>query len=254
MKASVIIQARMGARRLPGKVLFKAGGKTVLEHVIGRVQRARRIHRVVVATTVAKEDLPIVRLAARHGIGVFCGSPEDVLDRYYQAARLFGFEHVVRITADCPLIDPAVIDRVVGAYFKGKADYAANSIQPTYPDGQDVEVFSFKALEQAWQKTRVASQREHVTVFIRRNPKFFKLISVRQAQDLSHWRWTLDEPSDWVLIRNILKYFHRRKPDFTMEDVLRVFKAHPGWGKVNQHIRRNEGYQHSVSRDRKVRS
>ncbi len=251
IKASIIVQARMGARRLPGKVLLKTCGKTVLEHVIERLHRARRVENVIVATTVAKDDLPIVRLVSSKGVGVFCGSQEDVLDRYYQAARLFGFKHIVRITADCPLIDPAIIDRVIEAYFKQHSDYAANIIKPTYPDGQDVEVFSFAALEHAWQKAKRSSQREHVTVFIRENPKLFKQFSVCHSKDLSQMRWTLDEPEDWELIRKIFGAIYKDKPNFNMLDVLRLLNDHPQWNRVNQHIRRNEGYQYSLAVERK---
>ena len=148
MKASVIIQARMGARRLPGKVLLKVCGKTIVEHVVERIHQCKNVDEAVVATTVAEQDLPLVNLLSSKGIRVFCGSEDDVLDRYYQAARLFGFKHVVRITADCPLIDPKIVDQVITAHFKSQADYTGQyDMSQLFPDGQDVEVFSFAALK-----------------------------------------------------------------------------------------------------------
>ena len=252
MKASVIIQARMGARRLPGKVLLKTCGKSVLEHIIERVSRAKRVDQIVIATTISEEDLPIVSFAASKGIKVFCGSEQDVLDRYYQAARLFEFKHIVRITGDCPLIDPKIIDDIIGVYFKHKVAYAANGIEPTFPDGEDVEVFSFQALEKAWEKAVLASQREHVTSFIRDNAKKFKQYSFKQAKDLSQLRWTLDEPQDWVLIRKIFQHLYPLKPAFSMQDILQALDQHPQWNQVNGHIKRNEGYALSLKKDKVV--
>ena len=144
MNTVAIIQARISSTRLPRKVLKKIEGKTILEHVINRVKAAKNLDNVIVATTVKKEDLEIVKICASLGISVFCGSEDDVLDRYYQTARLFNAEHIVRITSDCPLIDFKVIDDVVDLYFKKNADYATNTLPETFPDGEDVEIFSFK--------------------------------------------------------------------------------------------------------------
>ena len=196
MKAAAVIQARRGSTRLPDKVLLKLGDRTVLEHVISRASVARSISNVIVATTVNKEDLKIVNLVSRKEVSVYCGSQEDVLDRYYQAAQLFKLKHIVRITADCPVIDPGIIDKVVSLHFRTKADYCSNILVPTFPDGLDVEIFSFKTLESAWKKARLRSEREHVTPYIRKHDKMLKLVSHLNKINLSHHRWTLDEQAD----------------------------------------------------------
>ena len=143
MNIIAIIQARIGSTRLPRKVLMELEGKTVLERVVERVKYSKLIKDVVVATTILKDDLEIVKLCSNIGISVYCGSEENVLDRYYQTARLFKAEHIVRITSDCPLIDPKIIDEVINLHQRKKSDYTSNTIKKTYPDGQDVEIFTF---------------------------------------------------------------------------------------------------------------
>ena len=157
MKAMAIIQARMNSTRLPGKVLLTIGDKTVLEYVVERVAQAKTIAKVIVATTEKPEDSVIVNWAKKKGIDVYGGSEDDVLDRFYQAARQHNLQHIVRITADCPLIDPDVIDKIVEYYFKTGKDYCANILERSYPDGLDVEVFSFAALERALKEAKLTS-------------------------------------------------------------------------------------------------
>ncbi|MDP2928871.1 MAG: glycosyltransferase family protein, partial [Candidatus Omnitrophota bacterium] len=193
LKTAVIIQARLGSTRLPGKVLYKVMGKTILEYVIERAGKARSIEETIVATTTSSEDSQIADLADKSGARVYRGSEQDVLDRYYQAAKLFGIKHIVRITADCPLIDPEIVDKVVGHYFDTKSDYCSNVIAETFPDGQDVEVFGFDTLSDAWKNAKLLSEREHVTPYIRKSSGKFKLASFRNSVDLSGKRWTLDE-------------------------------------------------------------
>lgn len=254
MKISAIIQARTGSQRLPGKVLMKLSGKPVLGHVVSRVKKAKTVQKVIVATTVLKEDLKIVELVCRWGVGVYCGSENDVLDRYYQAARLFELDHIVRITADCPMIDPDIIDQVVKFYFKNKADYASNALVPTFPDGLDIEVFSFKALEESWRKACWRSEREHVTNYItRRKRKSFKLASYEYKTDLGGKRWTLDNPEDWKFIKVIFKHLYYRNPYFGFKEVLHLLKQHPELESMNSHIIRNEGYLKSIREDERIK-
>ena len=166
----IMIQARTGSSRLANKVLHKIKGITVLEHVINRMQKCENADEVIVATTVEQNDLEIVKICAEKGVRVYCGSEQDVLDRYYQAARLFGRDgekHIVRITADCPMHDFRIVDRVIKEHFAHHADYTSNAESETFPDGLDVEVFRFEALEQAWREAKLASDREHVTQYIR---------------------------------------------------------------------------------------
>lgn len=248
-KASIIIQARMGASRLPDKVLLPLAGKPVLEHVIRRCQHAKYVDRVIVATTVSERDLAVVHFASGMGVGVFCGSESDVLDRYYQVARLLNFQHVVRVTADCPAIDPNIIDRIISEYFNGDFDYVSNTLQETYPDGQDVEVLSFTALQRAWQDARLSSEREHVTPYIFKN-NFFKTMNVVHQPNLSQHRWTLDEPRDFQKLTAVFEALYSQDPFFSMEAILDFLAAHPDIDRLNSSIRRNEGYQKSLLNDR----
>jgi len=250
---TVIIQARTGSQRLPGKVLRLIAGKPVLEHIIDRVRRARRIQEIIVATTILKEDLGIVSLCASKGVRVYCGSENDVLDRYYQAARLAQAKHIVRITGDCPLIDPKVIDKVIARYERSAADYSSNVLAHTFPDGQDVEVFSFKALGKAWKEARLLSEREHVTPYIWKNPRLFALSGIEHKKDLSDKRWTLDNPEDLRFISKIYKHLYKKSPLFGMEDVLKLLKKHPEYEIINAKISRNEGYAKSLTNDTTIK-
>lgn len=245
-----VIQARSGSTRLPDKVLLRLIDKSVLEHVVARVKKSRYIKEVVVATTILKEDLRIVKLCASKGIKVYCGSKNDVLDRYYQAARLFGADHVVRITADCPLIDPSVINKVVRVHLESKADYTANVVQYTYPDGEDTEIFTFEALKKAWEKAALSSEREHVTPYIRKHPELFHVKGVKFPQDLSGKRWTLDNAEDYKFIKAVYQKLYKKNYMFGMKEILRFLKMNPHVEKINQHITRNEGYIKSLKEDK----
>ena len=248
MSTIAIIQARISATRLPGKVLIKIEGKTVLEHVINRVRAAKNLDDVIIATTVRKEDLEIVKLCANLGVSVFCGSEDDVLDRYYQTARLFKIENIVRITADCPLHDPHIIDLVVKEYLEGDCDYASNTIKYTFPDGLDVEVFSFTALKEAWKNAKLLSEREHVTPYIRKNEKF-KNKNVYSKKKYPVYRLTLDYKEDYQFIREIYKGINKEM--FYLDDIVNFLKTNQQLLKINQHFKINEGYLKSLDTDKK---
>lgn len=245
-----IIQARLGSTRLPNKVLLKLEDKTVLEHDVERTARSRYIRDVVIATTMAKGDLKIVELCAAKGIRVYCGSENDVLDRYYQAARLVEAEHVVRITSDCPVIDPAVVDQVISLHLESKADLSANVLKETFPDGLDVEVFTFAALKKAWEEARLSSEREHVTPYIKNNPQLFKLVNLECPRNLCGKRWTLDNPEDYEFLKAVYRSLYPSNPRFGMEDILKFLEKHPEIERINSNIMRNEGYQKSLKEDR----
>ena len=251
MKAVAIIQARVGSTRLAGKVLLKLSGSTVLEHVIKRVQKAKTIENVIIATTVRTEVLRIVNMASKNRISVYCGSEFDVLDRYYQAARVFDLKHIVRITADCPVIDPKVIDDTVRFYFKAKADYCSNTLRETFPDGQDVEVFSFQALSHAWQKAKLISEREHVTPFIRKHEAKFKIVSYENKVNLSDKRWTLDEKEDYQFLKILFANLYKKNHFFGMKEILDFLAKHPQLETINNMIIRNQGYLKSLNKNRK---
>lgn len=247
---TAVIQARIGSKRLPAKVLLKIQGRTILEHVIERVRKSKLIDEAVVATTILEEDLKIVNLCSKIGIRVYCGSENDVLDRYFQAARLLSAKHIVRITADCPLMDPEIIDKVIRLHFSKKADYTSNIITETFPDGEDVEIFTFKALCKAWKKARLYSEREHVTSYIRKNPDLFKLVNMENKEDFSDKRWTLDEKVDYEFIKLIYRNLYRKNRLFGMDEVLRLLDTHPEYENINNKIKRNEGYIKSLKKDK----
>ena len=250
MKNLAIIQARVSSTRLPNKVMLKLEDKTVLEHVIYRVKRSKLVTDVTVATSSNKKDSEIVSLCADIGIRVFCGSEDDVLDRYYRAAKQLSPDHITRITSDCPLIDPAVIDLVVGRHLKEDVDYTSNTIKPTFPDGVDVEIFTFKALEKAWENANLASEREHVTPYIRKHTEIFKTINVEYDRDLSDKRWTLDNKEDYEFIACLYKNLYEKDQSFGLSETLQLLSKHPEFEQINKHITRNEGYEKSLKEDR----
>lgn len=248
----VIVQARMGSTRLPGKVLKKVCGKTLLELQNERIQMVAGIDRIVIATTVAVGDDEIVQVCTQNGIDYFRGSENDVLDRYYQTACILGCkpeDTILRITADCPLIDPQVVTSVLQLYDEAGVDYATNADPPTYPDGLDVEVFSFAVLAQAWQEAGLPSEREHVTPYIRNHPELFTRANLQNDMDLSNMRWTVDEPEDFELVRLIYENLYFLKRDFLMNDILKLLDQNPHYKNINNSFRRNEGYQKSLIKD-----
>jgi len=199
MNIVVITQARVGSTRLPGKIMKKILGKTVLIHDLDRIKEMKTINKIVVATTDLEEDDIIVKAVNGYdrNIGIYRGSECDVLDRYYKAAKEFNATVIVRITSDCPLIDPKVSDLVVEAFLKNDCDYCCNTLPRTFPHGLDTEVFSFDALEQAWEEAKSPYEREHVTPYIRGDTNKFRRINVKNNDDLTHLRWTLDYPEDF---------------------------------------------------------
>jgi len=224
-------------------------GKSVLERVVERVRGSQLVDRVIVATTDNDDGVEISLLCTKMKILVYQGSEKDVLDRFYQAARKFNLDHIVRITADCPLIDPVIIDSVIASHLKNNADYSANIIKETFPDGEDVEVFTIKALASAWKSAKLKSEREHVTPYIRKNKVLFKQQSIEHSQDLSGKRWTLDELRDYQFISTIYKHLYGENGLPGMEEILIFLNNNPEIEKINQGITRNEGYLKSVMND-----
>jgi glutamate-1-semialdehyde aminotransferase/spore coat polysaccharide biosynthesis protein SpsF (cytidylyltransferase family) len=246
MKTVAIIQARMSSTRLPNKVLADIAGHPMLWHVVNRVRQAQSLDEVVVATSHNPKDDEVAAYCCDQGIPCRRGSEDDVLDRYYQAAKAQEAEAVVRITADCPLMDPEVIDLLVRAFQKSDYDYVSNTLPYTFPDGLDVEVFSFRALEQAWREATKPSEREHVTPYLRLSGKF-KLFNVENGEDLSRQRhrWTVDDPTDLEFIREIYKSFPAG-PIFGMNEVLALLQRRPELQRINQETVMNEGYYRTL--------
>jgi glutamate-1-semialdehyde 2,1-aminomutase/spore coat polysaccharide biosynthesis protein SpsF len=241
---AAIVQARMLSTRLPGKVLAEIEGRPMLWHVVHRVRSSRLIQQVLVATSDNPADDSIARFCEQKGIACCRGSEIDVLDRYYKAARAYSADVVVRITADCPLIDPAVVDKVVRRFLDGGYDYVSNVLRYSYPDGLDVEVFSFAALEQAWRQAAKDSEREHVTPFLR-GGKFCIANVENDVQLAEPLRWTVDEPSDLNFVRRIFSVF-RGKENFGMEDVLEYLSMNPTVQELNSSVTANQGYLRSL--------
>lgn len=236
MKVIAIIQARMGSTRLPSKVLKNLGGQPMLAHVVNRTRRVKTLDAVVVATTTQLADDVIAYLCKEQDWPCFRGSEDDVLDRYYRAASIFRADVVVRITSDCPLIEPEIIDRVVNKLLScyPEVDYVSNSLVRTFPRGLDVEVIGFSALKKAWQEDDNLAWREHVTPYIYRHPEKFKIRNVANDRDYSYMRWTVDTPEDLTFARNIYDYF--KNDTFTWIEVLRLLGKYPEWLGINRHV------------------
>lgn len=252
MKYLVLIQARCGSSRLPGKVMLDLCGKPSLQRVIERVQRSRHVDEVIVITSIEKSNLPLIKLCAEMGIRVFVGSEEDVLDRYWQAAKLLNPEYVIRITADCPLFDWRYLDMAI-EQMQEDTDYMTE-LTETFPDGEDIEIIKFSVLKQAWTEARMASEREHVTLYIRNHSDKFRLQNLEcPIPGIGEKRWTLDEEEDYQLICAIYEYFiSRGKEDFVTEDILAFLAKNPELEKVNAIYKRNEGLLKSIKEDKFV--
>lgn len=233
----MIIQARMGSSRLPGKVMKDLCGRPMLEWVVKRGQRAKQIDQVMVATTVDPGDDAIAKWCEENSVQCYRGSVFDVLDRYYQAAKLVEADIVVRVTADCPLIDPDVLDRTIELFKKEDADFAANRLPPpwhrTFPIGLDVEVVSFKMLERAWKEAEAPFEREHVMPWFYDTEGRCKVSILDNDPDYGMHRWTVDTPDDYELLKKI--FGHLSDPmNASWLDVLHLIATHPDYEKINE--------------------
>lgn len=237
-----ILQARMGSTRLPGKVLKNLLEAPMLVRQIERIRASREITRVIVATSEADEDDAVFQCCEDNNIACFRGELDDVLARFYFAAALHDADHVVRLTGDCPLIDPAIIDQVIQLHINGGNDYTSNIHPATFPDGLDVEVFTWECLQKAYDAAHAKHEREHVTPYMYRHDTRNKIGNLSYANDLSAYRWTVDEAVDFELIQEIFKALYQPGLIFHMNDVLTLFKSNPDLQKINQGIKRNEGY------------
>jgi spore coat polysaccharide biosynthesis protein SpsF len=241
-----ILQARVSSKRLPGKVLKPVLGIPMIFLEIERIRRAKKIDKLIIATSTDSTDELLEKLCRERDVQCFRGDLNDVLNRFYEVAKNETAKHIVRITGDCPLIDPSVIDRVIDFYLQGDFDYVSNAIEPTFPDGLDTEVFRYTCLKQAWQEATLPSEREHVTPFIYSNPTRFKIGHYKNARDLSHLRWTVDEELDFQLVEIIYNSLYQKNPEFSTQDILDLLKTHPELMYYNTDIKRNEGYKKSL--------
>ncbi|SHN67083.1 spore coat polysaccharide biosynthesis protein SpsF [Paenibacillus sp. ov031] len=236
MKTVVIIQARMGSTRLPGKVMKKLFGKTILQHVTDRISSIGDINEIVIATTESSLDDIIVDEAKAIGINVFRGSENDVLDRYYRAALTCKAETIIRITSDCPLIDSNIVSSMISQFNNKDYDYVSNTINRTFPRGLDAEIFSIQALEEAFLNASSPSFREHVTPYIYNNKTEFKIYDYLNDIDYSKYRWTLDTVEDWKLIESIYCYLYESKQIYDWKNIISLMECKPELHKINCHI------------------
>jgi glutamate-1-semialdehyde-2,1-aminomutase len=244
-----ILQARLSSSRLPGKVLKSILGKPMLLHQIERIKRSKLIDKIVIATSEDITDNPIEELCLNNNIEYFRGSLHDVLDRFYQTAKIYQPQHIVRLTGDCPLIDSNVIDKVIETHLNGNFDYTSNTLQPTFPDGLDVEIFTYHCLKEAWQHASLLSQREHVTPFIYENNSRYKIKNVRSDDDLSYLRWTVDEKLDFELVSKIYQGLYNKNTEFSYKDILQFLEKYPELKTYNTQFHRNEGLKKSKMND-----
>jgi len=244
-KKTVMIQARTDSSRLPNKVLKTIEDKPLLWHVINRVKQIKNVDQIILITTKREIDKKLIGIANESKILSFQGDTLDVLNRHYQCALKFNADPIIRITSDCPLIDPLLVQEILEFFLSNDYDYVSNTIIPTYPDGLDTEIFSFMSLKQAANQAKLKSEREHVTSYIKNNSEKFKLYNYRSVQDYSKFRWTVDEKYDLDFVRQI--YFEMRpKKIFSMDDILKIISKNPEIQKINSNIMRNEGYLKSL--------
>lgn len=238
MRTVIINQARMSSTRLPGKVLKEVLGRPLLDYQVERLRRASLADELVIATTTNDADDILVEFCRKRDLAVFRGAEQDVLSRYYHAAIEHQAELVVRVTSDCPVIDPKVVDRVVAAFLERRdyVDYVSNTQVRTFPRGMDTEVFTFDALRTAYAEATLEYQREHVTPFLYCQPDRFRVEQVTLATDLSSHRWTVDTPEDFELVRRIVEALHPRNPHFGLNDIIALLDSNPALMEINAHV------------------
>lgn len=246
-QAGIIIQARTGSRRFPRKVLAKIEKHSLIWHVINRAKNVKSV-KIILATTTKKEDKILLDIARDSKILSFAGDPDDVLKRYYDCAVLYDCDPIIRITADCPLIDPSIIQKMLKIFQSHAYDYVTNTLPSSFPDGLDVEIFSFETLQRAYKKAKLKSEREHVTSYIRKNGNKFKIFNYESDVDLSCNRWTVDQMEDLRLVRKVYDKM-RPKVIFGFQNVLKIISENPKISQINAGIKRNEGYLRSLEKD-----
>lgn len=238
LRVAVIVQARMGSSRLPGKSLIEVRGTPLLFYLVERLKRCRNVHEIVIATTTESQDQVLVDYATSLGVKVVCGDGENVLSRYGLAANSIDCDLIIRVTGDCPLMDPQVIDNMVDAFLlkKDRLDYLSNTLKRTFPRGLDVEIFTKAALEIALKEAKTMAEKEHVTPYFYQHPEKFRLENYLYENDESRHRWTVDTKEDFELIKRMLDALYPIKPDFNLKDMLDLIKKHPDWEALNQHV------------------
>ncbi len=249
MQTGIIVQARLGSERLSGKVLKEVLGKPLLWYLLQRLRQCKTISQIVVATSNSKGDQAIEDFCKANNTSCFRGSEDDVLERFYQCALHHDIDPIVRITGDCPLIEPRLVDEVV-EFYEQNPDFDLVKTGPTYPEGFDAEIFPHRNLEATWQEAELKSQREHVTTFIWENEERFQTKWLALKQDYSFLRLTVDEMIDFEVVKEVIEELYPKKDIFfNFEDILSLYKIKPAIFEKNKHITRNEGYLKSLQQD-----
>jgi spore coat polysaccharide biosynthesis protein SpsF len=248
---AAIVQARMGSTRLPGKVLKKISGEPMLWHLVNRVKKSRYIDTVIIAATEDKKDEAIEIFANEYHLGIYRGSENDIVDRYYNAARKYDADVIVRIWGDCPLIDPEIIDKTIEQFLSYNANYANNSNPPTFPFGMTIEIYSFSTLERIWKETNDPFFREYPFEYIYANKESFKTVYVKNDVDLSDIHLTVDYIEDFELITKIFEELYSERLVFNMKDILDLIDKHPELRAINIGLRRNIEYKEDLRKRRK---
>ena len=251
-KITVIIEARTGSSRLRNKVVAEIEGKPMIFYVIDRVKQIKSVEQIILATTQEKNDKILIEIAKQNSIGIFAGDSMDVLNRDYQCALKVSADPIIRITGDCPLLDPNVVENMLQFFLKNNYDYVSNRITPTYPDGLDAEIYSFETLQKTAQEAKWSSERELVTTYITKNPKKFKIFNYEQKTDLSNLRWAIDQKEDLKFVREIYSKM-KPKTDFSMTEMLELISKNPYLSEINNDIMRNEGHLKIYKNDRLVK-
>lgn len=240
-KVNAIVEARMGSKRLPGKTLMPIMGRPAIELLLERLTYAKKVNDIIVATTTNPEDNEIDRFCIDKGYKCFRGDSEDVLNRVYSAAVKHDTDVIVEVTGDCPLLDPWLIDECIGLFLNSDYDYLSNFIEQSYPPGVDVQIFTFKALEEMNRLAKAQKFREHVTLYVLKNPDKYKMYNVKAPREFFYpdWHLELDEAKDYELIKKIYEALYKDNPAFTTGDIIRLLKSNPGWLKINEDVKRS---------------
>ncbi len=247
-KTTAIIQARIGSTRLPKKVLMNIEGKSMFWHIVNRLKFSKKLDDIILAIPDSKENDVLEKFAKDNKVKYFRGSEQDVLSRYYETAKKFNVDIIVRVTSDSPLIDPIIVDKVIEKHLSSKADFTANflegkraiSIKRSFPHGLETEAFNFLTLEKSHQRAKKAYQREHVDPYIFEHPEIFRLADIENKENLSYMRWTVDEIKDLEFVREIYKRLYKKGKIFLMKDVVTLLKLYPELMEINKDIRQKE--------------
>lgn len=252
-KIVAIVQARMSSSRLPGKVLKPLSGIPVLSHVFNQLSFSKKLDDIVLTTSNDISDDRLQKWAEENNRNFFRGDLENVLYRYYETSLKYRADVIVRITGDCPLIDPSIVDKVIGGFFDGDYDYYCNTNPPTFPDGLDTEVFSFSALETAYREAKLKSEQEHVTPYIKNHPELFKIGNLVSEVNFEKLRWTLDNQEDYEFLSKIFESLYKPNSFIRWEKVIGFLEKNEDLQKINAHIERNEGFYKSLKEDKRIK-